>query len=151
MKSVGRRWRRIRLLLVAEAAVSLAASSLAIAFLSFERVTRLAARLGGGERRLTTTEYDQLLECSWTLKACARRLPWKAVCFQQGLALQMMLCRRHLGSTLHYGVAQNQIGLKAHVWVSVMGDVAIGGETAHEFAEVARFPGRTDQSQAPVL
>lgn len=128
------------ILLVAEAGVSLTAASLIIAFLPFRAVTKLAAKLGEGKRVPATEQRDQAHGCRWAVEKCARRLPWRAVCFQQGLALQMMLRRRNLSSVLHYGVAQSKNGLKAHVWISVAGEVVLGGETAQSFAELASFP-----------
>jgi hypothetical protein len=63
------------------------------------------------------------------------------MCFQQGLAAQLMLRRRGIPSVLYYGAAQDdKSGLYAHVWVRD-GDVdVIGGEIAHRFAILAAFP-----------
>jgi hypothetical protein len=73
--------------------------------------------------------------------ACADRVPWKAVCFQRGLALHWMLRRRGIASVLHYGIAQgNDRGLRAHVWISADGRVVLGGAEAAEFTCVASFP-----------
>jgi hypothetical protein len=69
-------------------------------------------------------------------------VPWKAVCFQQAIALQIMFHHRGVPGILHYGVAQFPDGnLKAHVWVSVSGDVVLGGRTADQFTCLAKFPG----------
>ena len=52
------------------------------------------------------------------------------MCFQQGLAAQLMLRRRGIPSVLYYGAAQDGSGLHAHVWVRD-GDIdVIGGEIA---------------------
>jgi hypothetical protein len=63
------------------------------------------------------------------------------MCFQQGLAAQLMLRRRGIPSVLYYGAAQDdRSGLYAHVWVRD-GDVdVIGGEIADRFAILAAFP-----------
>lgn len=142
MKSPYARLTLTELLVAGEAVVCLAAASLIIALLPFRTVTLIAGSLGAHERGMESGEHDQLRDCCTAIKRCARRLPWKAVCFQQGLALQMMLRRRDMGSTLHYGVAQTATALKAHVWISVAGRVVIGGETLERFAEVASFPRR---------
>lgn len=70
----------------------------------------------------------------------SRRVPWRVVCFQQGLALHWMARRRGIASVLHYGVAHDPAGLAAHVWVSVDGRIVIGGEEAPRFACLAYFP-----------
>jgi hypothetical protein len=69
-------------------------------------------------------------------------VPWKAVCFQQGLALHLMLRRRGIASVLNYGVGKKEDErLAAHVWVDVGSETVIGGEEAPRFARLARFPG----------
>jgi hypothetical protein len=77
----------------------------------------------------------------WAVISAAARVPWRVMCFQQGLAAQLMLRRRGVPSVLYYGVAQDdQNGLHAHVWVRD-GDVdVIGGEMAYRFAVLATFP-----------
>jgi hypothetical protein len=77
----------------------------------------------------------------WAIITTAARVPWRALCFQQGLAAQFMLRRRGIPSVLYYGAAQDErSGLYTHVWV-VDDDVdVIGGEIAHRFAILAAFP-----------
>jgi hypothetical protein len=63
------------------------------------------------------------------------------LCFQQGLAAQLMLRRRGIPSVLYYGAAQgDRTGLCAHVWVQDGEVDVIGGEIAHRFAILATFP-----------
>jgi hypothetical protein len=63
------------------------------------------------------------------------------MCFQQGLAAQIMLRRRGLPAVLYYGAAQNeQAGLQAHVWVRVGSTDVIGTEIADRFTILATFP-----------
>jgi hypothetical protein len=77
----------------------------------------------------------------WALTSAAARVPWRALCFQQGLAAQFMLRRRGIPSVLYYGAAQHErSGLCAHVWVRDDGVDVVGGETADRFAILAAFP-----------
>jgi len=124
--------------LLAEAAAGLALASLAIRLLPFRFVVKAASALdrpatplAPGDRRIAKTV--------WAVRACAARAPWKAVCFQRGLAVHVMLRRRGIGSFLHYGVSQAD-GLKAHVWVSAGGHDVIGGAEAAGFACLATYP-----------
>ena len=75
----------------------------------------------------------------WAIVVAARHVPWRAMCFQQGLAAQFMLRRRGIPSVLYYGVAGND-GLSAHVWVRDGDTNVIGGEIASRFALLATFP-----------
>src|SRR5688572_33190175 len=49
----------------------------------------------------------------------ARRVPWRSVCLDQGLAAHWMLRRRGQRSLLHYGIGKAGERLAAHVWVSL--------------------------------
>jgi hypothetical protein len=127
--------------LLAETLLVLVAASFVIRLLPFRRT----AELMGRETRpidLVAPSTDKVVAaCRWAVNAWADRVPWRAVCFQRGLALHMMLRRRGIGSVLHYGVAQDvEKGLHAHVWVDVAGRTVMGGEEAPRYALVASFP-----------
>jgi hypothetical protein len=83
----------------------------------------------------------------WAIITCARHIPWRAMCFQQGLAAHLMLRRRGIPSVLYYGAApDNQGGLSAHVWVRDSGDYVVGGESVSRYAVLATFPGQAEMS-----
>jgi hypothetical protein len=139
-----RHLRRLRpgdVALLVEALVMLAAASAAVRLLPFRRVTRLAsaprsgATPGGGDAPRTSRQVGRAVQ------AWARRVPWRAVCFQIGLATHWMLRRRGLDSVLHYGVGRDgDDALAAHVWVTLDGRVVVGEHEAAQFACLARFP-----------
>jgi hypothetical protein len=124
-------------LLLAEALAALALASLAIALLPFRRVAAAASARG---RREPRAEPETVRRVRGAVQGWARRVPWKAVCFQRGLALHWMLRRRGIRSVLLYGARQRGDGLAAHVWVDVDGVTVIGGEEAPDFTCLARFP-----------
>jgi len=126
-------------LLLAEALPALVLASLAVKLVPFRRVAALASR--PVRRRAVAADPAYLRKMRWAVEAWGKRAPWRAVCFQRGLALHWMLRRRGIASILHYGVAKDgEAGLRAHVWVSVDGRDVIGGEEATGFAQVASFP-----------
>lgn len=124
-------------LLFAEALAALALASLAIALLPFRRVAAAASRPG---RRARRADAETVRRVRGAVQGWGRRVPWKAVCFQRGLALHWMLRRRGIRSVLLYGARRQGEGLAAHVWVDVDGRTVIGGEEAANFACLARFP-----------
>lgn len=126
-------WREAPLL--AEAFVTLALASAAIRLLPFRRVAAAGSR-AVAEHAVPEGEIDRVRRA---VQAWARRVPWRAVCFQQGLAVHLMLRRRGVDSRLHYGVA-GAPELAAHVWVSARGRTLIGGEEAPRFTCLATFP-----------
>ena len=136
-----RRLPRTDRLLVIEAAATLILASLVIAVLPFRSVGRLASLRTRRSEPSFEARANAIKRIRWAVTACARRLPWRAMCFEQGFAAQRMLRRRGIPSVLHFGAARNkQEGLAAHVWVRD-GDVdVIGGELAPRFAVLATFP-----------
>lgn len=137
------RWRRLprgdRALLV-EAVATLTLASALIRLAPFRKVAGLASRRLFQEGR-ESLNADLALRVRWAVEAVAGRLPWRALCFQQGLAAHLMLRRRGQPSTLFYGVGRREGGrLVAHVWVRVGGRDVVGCEIADEFATVASFP-----------
>jgi hypothetical protein len=129
-----------RVLLV-EAALLLAVAAAAIAVLPFRSVGHLAAL---PVRRQAPSQPTRLIEAQrvrWAIAACARRVPWRAMCFEQGLAAQIMLRRRCIPSVLYYGAApDDKRGLSAHVWVRDGELDVVGGEIALRYAVLAMFP-----------
>jgi len=120
-----------------EAAVLLAGASLAIRWLPFRRLVRL---MGQGPPRPAPAISD-LAAIPLAVRRASARLPWKTVCFQEGLAAHWMLRARGIDSRLHYGIRPGAAGLSAHVWVEADGRIVIGEEEqrgAHH--RVAVFP-----------
>lgn len=125
--------------LLTEAAFFLPIAAAAIAFLPFTTVARLAS----GRVRGPAKDPDQLRvrELGQTVSAVARRLPFRAKCFECGLAVQWMLRRRRIVSTLFYGAGLTSDNeLSAHVWVRAGELDVVGCGNASDFAILARFP-----------
>ena len=132
--------RQDRLLLL-EAALWMAVARFAIAVLPFRHLGFLAARPIRQPRPSHQVRVIMVRRVRWAIVTATRRVPWRALCFQQGLAAQLMLRRRGIPSVLYYGAApDDRSGLSAHVWVRD-GDVdVIGGDIAYRFAILATFP-----------
>jgi hypothetical protein len=135
---------RDRLLLL-EAALWLALAALSVAVLPFRHVGRLAARPLRRHEPLLESRTAAVNRIRWAVLTCARRVPWRALCFQQGLAAQFMLRRRGIPSVLYYGAAlDDERGISAHVWVRD-GDIdVVGCEIASRFAVLATLPSQAD-------
>jgi hypothetical protein len=128
-------------LLLAEAALLLALSSLAIAWLPFRTVTRLAGRDGPRADADPALAERRVAEIRWAVAACGRFAPWRPVCFQHGLAAHWMLRRRHIASTLFYGASSDpERGIIAHVWIKSGELPVMGCEEAGRYAVLATYP-----------
>lgn len=136
-------------LLLAEALFVLAGASAAISLLPFRLVVRFAA-LPMREPRLNEQRLTSVIHgVCWATQAVAHRVPWRAVCFQRGLTVHIMLRRRGVPTTLHYGVRRSDgAGLQAHVWVTHEDTFVMGGKEAPEFACLASFPASQKSDRA---
>jgi Transglutaminase-like superfamily len=130
-------------LLLAEALLALALASLLIAVRPFRSIARLAA--GGGIHAYPAASSTEAQLIGRAVGAWAERVPWRAVCFQQGLAALLMLRRRRRAATLFYGAAHSQdAAVVAHVWVQSASVDVIGCETAGDYGLLAAFPSLRD-------
>ncbi|HYD69827.1 lasso peptide biosynthesis B2 protein [Azospirillum sp.] len=132
--------------LLAEAAATLALASALLALLPFATAMRLAglnARTGTAAAR----QDAPAPEAGTTAPAvgaavarAARHLPFRAVCLQQAIACTLMLRRRALPVTVHFGMAKNAAGaLDAHAWSVSGGAVVTGAPGRERFTPIAVF------------
>lgn len=123
--------------LLVRASLVLTAASAGVALLPFRRAIRFGCVDSGGRR--TASGIERYV---WAVEAAARRLPWRTMCIEKGLAVQRLLRSNGYDARLHYGARHGGSSgkLEAHVWVSVGGDVVIGGEEAPGFAVVQSYP-----------
>ena len=122
--------------LLPRAIAVLTATSVVVALFPFRKAIRFGSiELG---RRTAATPTDIV----WAVEAASRRMPWRTVCLQKGLAAQRMLRAAGIDARLHYGARHEPDSreLEAHVWVSVAGRSMIGGEESAGFATVATLP-----------
>lgn len=128
-------------LLLGESLLLIALAAFVVAFIPFRRVVTLVSAPSKTPVP-TDAERKRLIErCRWAVRAWARRVPWRALCFEQGLACHWLLRRRGVATTLYYGAANTpDKGLAAHVWVRAGGADVIGCENAGDFAQLAAFP-----------
>ena len=126
--------------LLVEAASELVLASAAIQFLPFRRILRRASRDVSG-RALTGAERLAIgARVKWAVTVCAYRLPWRSLCFPQGLAAQRMLRRRGIDSTFYYGARIAEEGMNAHVWVCDEGRPIVGGRVPDDMRVLLQAP-----------
>jgi hypothetical protein len=128
---------RISLMMLTEAGWSVFVASLLIRLAKFDRVATWAVRDG---RAWRDPDPAVAAAVARAVTACCRRLPWRALCMEQGVACARMLSRRRYPVALHYGAAMRGSELEAHVWL-VSGELdVVGCDIADQFVRLARFP-----------
>jgi glycyl-tRNA synthetase (class II) len=100
----------------------------------------LAERLSRGKSSSAAADAETAYWLRRAVLAWAKRVPWRALCFEQGLAAFALLRRRQLAATMHYGAATIDGELKAHVWVTSGKIEVVGCENQEDYGLLARFP-----------
>lgn len=131
---------------MAEAAVALAVSRVAILTIPFPRIAR---RLGGFMAphqaadmalKAPPTAQDMTIarQVGWAVTAAARHVPFKAVCLPQAMAAHHMLRKRGIFSVMHFGTAPGAaLSLEAHAWLDAGKIEVTGYPVGPEFTEIA--------------
>jgi len=143
-----RRWgRRIRAFhrldaqtqaIACEAIAMLALARLMVLALPFHRIAkRLAVGASSGPMEAGVTRAAAVARM---VRTAARAMPFRAMCLEQAVATAAMLRRRHIPATIHLGTARNPhaAGFEAHAWLSVAGEVVVGGPI-DRYTELTQF------------
>ena len=139
---------------LAEALVLLALAAAAVRLLPLTLIGRIAAAGPFGKSPATPDRAEVLTwMVGWAVDRAARRSAFRAKCFEQGLAAQVMLRRRGIDSTMFYGVGFYGVGfhgvetapeprrsIRAHVWIETDRFPVIGEPEPHGFALLATWP-----------
>lgn len=128
--------RRPPLIRYAEALSGIIVASAVVRAVPFRRVMRWTRH----PKKPRPADPESIAEIRRTVLAAARRVPWRALCFEQGLTAAWMLRRRGFAADVHYGAATVNGDLKAHVWVRSGEKDVVGCENSDEYALLARFP-----------
>ena len=112
---------------------------------------RVAARLGRPGTPvedqppvvLAQNDADCARQVSRAVRWVAKVVPFRSVCLQQAVAAKIMLRRRNIASTLHFGVAISSEGgdpaIKAHAWLRAGSVDVTGFDVAHQYREIVRY------------
>jgi hypothetical protein len=130
--------------LATEAFFFLAIFRIALAIFPVRRILRAITHSQTIEPLPETTPDESTLALAlrvrWAVEAITRNSAGRFVCFPQTLAGYTMLRRRHVPSTMVYGIARSPEGeLIAHTWLTVGDRIVLGGEGSSAFSPVDRW------------
>lgn len=129
--------------LYGESVVLMFAVAMALRFISFGKLARWAV---GPTLDRPSSARGLIVPVQRTIGAWSRRVPWRAMCIEQGLVAARMLSRRGAPVTLAYGAAQIDGHLKAHVWVHSGEQAVVGCENSADFVLLSRFSNDSSSS-----
>lgn len=132
---------------LAEAMILVMLAAPLIRLMTLPAIARFAA-FGPWGTNPQGERHEELVELvSWAVDRAAKRSPLRSLCFERGLAAQIMLRRRGVDATLLYGVGTGKLtgeAIDAHVWVRVGTQQVIGEPEPGHFAVLMTCPpGRT--------
>ena len=129
--------------LVVETTLGLALARIAVLVLPLRRLGWLASRPVRQPEPPPQARAETIRRVRWAIGACASRVPWRAQCFEQGLAAQFLLRRCGIPAVLCVGAAlDDQRGFAAHVWVRDGEVDVVGGQASARFGFLTSFPPR---------
>lgn len=100
---------------------------------------RSLGKLEGVERPGDAVDERLAIETGRIVAAAARRMPFRALCLQQAIAVRRMLTRRGVPVVVYLGVSAKGTPRMAHAWVAA-GDSIISGDTdLEQYVVVGRF------------
>jgi hypothetical protein len=111
-----------------EAALLLLEVRVVLALLPLPRALRLFG-IAQGATSSSRIDPEQAALVGRAIARAARHVPFRAVCLQQAFAALLMLRRRGLAATVHFGLLRDGSELKAHAW-SRCGEVPVTGIAA---------------------
>lgn len=133
--------------LLIEAILLLIVARAAIRVWKFEKIAALASARASG-RSVRPSKPGDLQRCAWAIAASAKRSPFRALCFERGIAATWMLRRRGYDPTLYYGLKlrDGAEGLRGHVWVLQDGYGITGAGLAGQYQVMASFPKNREEA-----
>ncbi|MEM7238095.1 MAG: lasso peptide biosynthesis B2 protein, partial [Pseudomonadota bacterium] len=89
-------------------------------------------------RQQSGGDHHQAEQIGKIVANVAVRLPFRALCLQQVIAVRRMLARRDFASMIFLGVREENIS-EAHAWLTVGETVVSGGENLSAFRVLSAF------------
>jgi len=141
MKSKPGRGRCTIFLLYLEVVSYIILARFVLMFFSFHRISGLISR----QPRRRELSMRQRRLSQMMIKKCIfkvfKRLPFSTTCFHRAIAAHLMLRRRGIATTLHYGAAIHpEKGLMGHVWLKDGSRFIVGRDASKTVHALARYP-----------
>jgi hypothetical protein len=73
------------------------------------------------------------------IKNVSSIVPWDFNCLVQAAVGKIILRRKKIASTIHFGVKKEDNSMKAHAWLKVGSEILLGGEIVDQYTEVSSF------------
>ena len=111
------------------------------AFILFFPFKKIAAKIGVSqvETNKESSMDNQHVLVGISLQRAVKYALHNSKCYDQALAAKFMLNRRHLSSTIYFGLNKEEGQLSAHAWVRCGDSIVIGKIGVEKYTPVAWF------------
>ncbi len=104
---------------------------------------KIAPLLGKAMQEAPSNTIRQLAlqkQITLAILRAARFSPWRTKCFEQAIAAKIMLRRRHIYSTVYFGVFRDASDeMRAHAWVKINDVIVTGGPSTDHITIISWF------------
>ena len=105
---------------------------------------KLAKRMSEGKKQKDTKRSKgevlaKAIQLSQITKSISKKVPFRSLCFEQALAMQMLLKRRGIASEIIFGLNSKNDQLAAHAWCICQGVTLSGEKGKEQFAVLKSF------------
>jgi hypothetical protein len=136
-----RKWLSIPYVLYLEVLFTLVYARIMTLFYPFKKVARKMANSlkTRSESQNSEEALGRAIKLSQITKSLSKKVPFRALCFEQALCMQLLLQRRGFYSEIHFGLKTKEDQLAAHAWL-VFEDITLSGAKGKEqFAVIKSF------------
>jgi hypothetical protein len=130
------------IILFIEAWILLAFSRLLLIFYTFKKIVLIMSKLSKkkSNNNIVTDNTKLLQKINIGILRGSTYSPWRTKCFEQALAAKIMIKRRHITSTIFFGIRKNDKSkLLAHAWLIANDFIVTGGPKIDQYTVITSF------------
>ena len=129
---------------VTEAVASLILAAILLRILPFRRVASILGDTTTGSESAMLGHRETAAAVARAVARAHRGLPWQSTCLVQALAGRLMLGRRAVPCTVHFGVEKSDTphGFAAHAWLCAADIMVTGEAPSPRYTPIAAFAHR---------
>ena len=127
--------------MASEAATLLLTARLAVAVLPFAVIRPVLGvrTTSAASAREPSSAGTAVVRCCRAVAAARRRMPVVSTCLADAITGQLMLRRRHVPSTIVFGLARRDGEWCNHAWLEVDGRTVLGGPGTDAYTRVVEY------------
>ena len=112
---------------------------ISLIFTPFNNYSKKIGALNSDAKTINNLCIETINSIRIAVKRAAKYSIWRNKCLEQAITAKKMLKKRHIESTIYFGVCKNNNKLEAHAWLKVNETFVVGEKNHKRFIVVAYF------------